>query len=83
MFWQASQKPVHKDNVNDDWSGDSNSDSDSDSGAEHDKRIERRDERIRKMRGYGEPADFVDTSKGLDATRPGSTTITPDQTPRG
>ena len=93
MFWQASQKPVHKDNVNDDWSGDSNSpahttgSSDSDSGApasEHDKRIERRDERIRKMRGFGEPADFVDTSKGLDATRPGSTTtITPDQTPRG
>ena len=84
MFWQASQKPVHKDNVNDDWSGDSDSNSDSGAPAfEHDKRIERRDERIRKMRGYGEPADFVDTSKGLDATRPGSTTITPDQTPRG
>ena len=50
MFWQASQKPVHKDNVNDDWDGDSNSPAQTTGGAS---------ESELPHRDSGEPADFV------------------------
>ena len=55
MFHKASQKPVHKDNVNDDWDGDGKSDSDTGTDAK----------RKKARPVYGEPADFVDTSRGL------------------
>lgn len=72
MFWQASQKPVHKDNVNDDWDGDSKSPAQTTGGAS---------ESELPHRDSGEPADFVDTSRGLSA--PGSTAVTHDHHPRG
>lgn len=72
MFWQASQKPVHKDNVNDDWDGDSNSSAQTTGGASASE-LPHRDS--------GEPADFVDTSVGLRA--PGSTATIHDHHPRG
>ncbi|MGV0344174.1 inorganic phosphate transporter [Corynebacterium faecium] len=72
MFWQASQKPVHKDNVNDDWDGDSNSPAQTTGGASASE-LPHRDS--------GEPADFVDTSVGLRA--PGSTATIHDHHPRG
>ena len=60
MFWQASQKPVHKDNVNDDWDGDSKSPAHTTSDA------------TKGSRDSGEPADFVDTSRGLESLHGGS-----------
>ncbi|WJY98589.1 inorganic phosphate transporter [Corynebacterium fournieri] len=70
MFWQASRKPVHKDNVNDDWDGNSKSPAHTTGDAQ------------RSETGHvdsGEPADFVDTSVGLNTS--GSTTVTTDHHP--
>ncbi|MEH0147883.1 inorganic phosphate transporter [Corynebacterium sp. Q4381] len=71
MFHKARQKPVHKDNVNDDWDHESNSaattgktadsqDDEDDNRTDTTRRGGRKSNRV-----YGEPADFVDTSAGL------------------
>lgn len=88
MFYEAQKKPVHKDNVNDDWDHESNSaastgnksddnrgdDSDADRGARGTRGA--KDRIGAKGRVYGEPADFVDTSAGLrDLPGGGSTTV--------
>lgn len=85
MFYEAQKKPVHKDNVNDDWDHESNSaastgnksddNQDSDTDADADNRTKVRSGKNRN-RVYGEPADFVDTSAGLrDLPGGGSTTV--------
>lgn len=68
MLHRARQNPIHSGNVNDDWDGDGTSDTDADSRAA----AQRTREKVGvgasaepvERRDSGEPADFVDTSRG-------------------
>jgi len=82
MFYEAQKKPVHKDNVNDDWDHKSNSaastgqrpDDNSDENATDSGDDQGRVSRTTSKRIYGEPADFVDTSAGLESLHGGGST---------
>lgn len=77
MLHRAHQNPIHSDNVNDDWDGDGTPDTEADAKAAGEANREKVGAGAPvPRRDSGEPADFVDTSRGGSATRvnlPGET----------
>ena len=77
MLHRAHQNPIHSDNVNDDWDGDGTPDTEADAKAADEANREKVGAGApAPRRDSGEPADFVDTSRGGSAARinlPGET----------
>ena len=72
MLRRARQNPVHSGNVNADWDGDGTPDTDADSRAAAQRTREKvgagAPAEVAERRDSGEPADFVDTSRGGSST---------------